>query len=558
MLDDNDSNVSAAAADALGVLGGADVSKALEALALRETADSLVRVSALRALARLEVPVEVSQYESLLTDSVLRPAAYGVLACSDQSQAEEWLLKGITMKGRAPRNAAMEGLVAILSRRDGAEASLLCEKIRSTVESHPEVVDAIIADLSSGDLSRRMTQVQFLGLVPTPGAAVAILEAGRDEAISELALRTLEGLGGAAEEAIEAAWDGLDDALRREACGVLGSTGGERGAARLQLVLDGPDATLRTAAIAALGDCACLEAVPALLMRLEVYPEEDDDDAAEERTVVTQTLVHIALAESTSADAVSQMVGELTARLDGAPEAVRLAVARVLGQIGRPSDEQHVSILLRDPSADVRQAAVEALARLAQGEACEALRLALADEASGVRCAAARALGESRADFVIDDLERLCDDEDVRVRAFAVRALGEHGGAVDASRTRALNRIEAALADEVPVIIAAGEALSVLGGAPAARVATRMLDHDIPEVVLTAVECIRAHGNAEALDHLLPFTAHADWSVRAEVVQTLGERRFARSVPAILRRLEIEQDSFVRDTILNALRRLEG
>ena len=32
----------------------------------------------------------------------------------------------------------------------------------------------------------------------------------------------------------------------------------------------------------------------------------------------------------------------------------------------------------------------------------------------------------------------------------------------------------------------------------------------------------------------------------------------ARAVPAILRRLETEQDDFVRDAILRALKRLEG
>ena len=39
--------------------------------------------------------------------------------------------------------------------------------------------------------------------------------------------------------------------------------------------------------------------------------------------------------------------------------------------------------------------------------------------------------------------------------------------------------------------------------------------------------------------------------------QTLAERRVPTALPAILRRLETEQDSFVRDVIVRALRRLE-
>jgi HEAT repeat protein len=46
--------------------------------------------------------------------------------------------------------------------------------------------------------------------------------------------------------------------------------------------------------------------------------------------------------------------------------------------------------------------------------------------------------------------------------------------------------------------------------------------------------------------------------VRADVVAALGDRRYERAVPPILRRLETEQDSFVRETILAALRRLEA
>jgi HEAT repeat protein len=46
--------------------------------------------------------------------------------------------------------------------------------------------------------------------------------------------------------------------------------------------------------------------------------------------------------------------------------------------------------------------------------------------------------------------------------------------------------------------------------------------------------------------------------VRAEAIQSLAERGMARAVPPILRRLETEQDEFVRDAILRALRRLEG
>ena len=73
-----------------------------------------------------------------------------------------------------------------------------------------------------------------------------------------------------------------------------------------------------------------------------------------------------------------------------------------------------------------------------------------------------------------------------------------------------------------------------------------------------AVTCIGRHGNADELDTLVPLVSHTDWSVRAEAIQALADRGTARAVPPILRRLETEQDEFVRDVILRALKRLEG
>ena len=64
--------------------------------------------------------------------------------------------------------------------------------------------------------------------------------------------------------------------------------------------------------------------------------------------------------------------------------------------------------------------------------------------------------------------------------------------------------------------------------------------------------------DATALDRLLPCVSHPDWTVRAAAVEALAERGAARALPTILRRLELEQDEFVREAILRALQRLEG
>jgi HEAT repeat protein len=89
------------------------------------------------------------------------------------------------------------------------------------------------------------------------------------------------------------------------------------------------------------------------------------------------------------------------------------------------------------------------------------------------------------------------------------------------------------------------------------NVALSGLQSEEPEVAQAAVGCIGRHGDADALAELIPAVQHQSWAVRGEAIQTLGDRRVVRALPAILRRLETEQDSFVRDVIVRSLRRLE-
>ena len=105
--------------------------------------------------------------------------------------------------------------------------------------------------------------------------------------------------------------------------------------------------------------------------------------------------------------------------------------------------------------------------------------------------------------------------------------------------------------------LAAVETLREFGGREAARVAV-VMERPEPELVMEAVACLGAHGDDEALESLFPLIAHRDWSVRAEAIQALADRCVTPAVPHVLRRLETEQDEFVRDVILRALERLES
>jgi HEAT repeat protein len=186
----------------------------------------------------------------------------------------------------------------------------------------------------------------------------------------------------------------------------------------------------------------------------------------------------------------------------------------------------------------------------------------LADEDAAVRVAAAAALGESGSPTALDDLERLLGDDDPAVRATAVRAIGSLGCWSDpecttASHRRVESQLARAFEDVAPVAIAAVESWARLAGTMSLEPVQRVLAHPDPEVVQSAVDCLKRHAREEELALLLPLLAHPHWAVRAGAIQAFSERRMRSALPAVLRRLELEQDPFVRDVLLRALARLE-
>jgi HEAT repeat protein len=557
-LNDPDPNVSAAAADALGSIGGAGAESALRTCAIDESSDQLLRLSSLRSLADLEATLVVSDLRDVLDNPILSPAGYALLGSLDDGEAAACLLKGLESRSRASRDSAMEALLRVLSRRDGADFDLLTSQIREAVRSLPDLLAGVVERLPVCDLSTRLNMVQFLGLVGEPSCVIAILEAGRDEAIAEVAFATLVQMGEISEVAIDRDWERLDTPLRRDACRLLGATGGPLAVERLLESLDAADGEQRSAAAEALAACGCKEALTPLVRRLELTANDDEIETEEECGVLVDALVALcAQPEDSQSESLADVVALVSRSLEDPNERIRLQSARVLGRIGRIEDTDLVTALMKDSSAAVRRAAVEALSRISAGRRCEPLRLAMADESYLVRIAAAEALVASVRENIRDDLERLVRDEDWRVRSATLRAIGAHDCA-GLTREDRLSLIEVGFEDTGAVCLAAIEALAQVGGAAATRGACSLLTHSEPELVQAAVDCLGTHADQEDLLNLIPLVSHPNWAVRADAIAVLADRRVERALPSILRRLESEQDDFVRNVILIGLKRLEA
>ena len=563
LLDDADPNVRSAAADALAAIGGDASMRALRATALREREEPLVRFAALRGLGRLEAPLTAADLGSALADPLLRPVAFSALGHTPDPAGFEVMLKGLEANSRATREAAVEGMLRVLSRSGPEESDALAARIRHAARSAQVALEDAVLRLADADLGTRLLLAQFLGIVATPEVVLPLLRAARaDEALAEVAIGALESLGATAEERIDAHWDVLDGDLRVHACEVLARTEGARGAGRLIAVLDEPDSVLRAVAATALAQRAEASAVEPLVRRLQRVTDDPEPEAEEERAALIDALVKIATAPEGKGSGPNRALDLLAASFEQAGEAVRLAIARVLGEVGGAHHASLMALLMQDPSAGVRRAAVGALAHTPAAARAEALRLALADEAAPVRMAAATALGADADSGALDALERLFGDEDAGVRAAAVRAIAEHlarSAAEDAAavlpRVGAL--LASALRDRGPVVLAALDAFEEIAPALPLAPVRAVLDHADPEVVQSAVRCIRRHGDEDDVAALIALVSSPHWAVRAGAIEALAARRVVTAIPTVLRCLDGEIDEFVRGSLLRALERLE-
>jgi HEAT repeat protein len=556
LLADRDANVRAAAAEALGAIGAREAVEMLEARVAKD-AEPLVRLSALRSLARLEVSMPVAQLASALADPLLRPSAHQLLGWSSDPAAFDALLAGLSASSRSAREAAMEALVRRLAGAAPGDEPRLAERLRAAAEGATFLPDAL-ARLSDAPLTTRMVIVQFLGWLGRPDCVVPLLEAAHDEALVEVVLGALARAGAALEASLEEAWPKLSETTRQRACALLGRTRGEAGEALLRRALGHGDPVLKSVAAASLAARGTTAALPALVAALRAADEAKEDGDAEGAAAEIEGAIRalIAGAEPAVGDRVAAL---LEAELDGAPESFRLATARLLGGIRSGGRRERIQLLLSDPSAAVRRAAVEALARVAPRE-LEPIRCALADEAPQVRIGAAAALAASGDPAVVADLASLLEDAEPRVVVAALRALAVWARAVgtDDAHQRALLLLSVGLVHGGSSGLAALDALGAIGGEDAVELARRALGSADPEIAEAAVGCVGAHGSRAALNDLLASLAHPAWNVRARAAQVMEERRHVHAIPTLIRQLDEERDDFVRGAILTALGTLES
>ena len=295
-----------------------------------------------------------------------------------------WYFLRVSSRRKLTRSAAFAVTVAALSALGASGAAGVAR-----AALWPDVPDRLKNELASPDVQRRRAAAADLANLPKDEALVLLQKAVTDEDVDV----RLIAASVAARRGIAAVTDAIlpwltdaDPRLREGACEFFAELPQTKVVKVLARALGDSVATVRLAAVRALGASASSDAVAPLL-----------------------------------------------ARLDDSNSKIRLAVARALAKLGDVRAVTPLVSKVQDEASEVRQAVVRALGELGDVRAAPALVIALSDQAVEVRVEALAALGRMRASESVPSIAPLTVDAkkpgSVEVRRAALAALGRIGNA---------------------------------------------------------------------------------------------------------------------------------
>jgi HEAT repeat protein len=585
-LDDDDANVRAAAAEAVGLIGGGPAASAL--IGLLERPDRFLRLAALEGLDRLGVPIPIDRLAPLVTDRILRHAAIAALARVRDPEAIPLLVRGLGDGSRHVAESALRSLGTLLGE-PAHRARAQTELAFATPRARQRALDAAL----SGDRALQQLALPVLSVLGALGgqaALQALVVALGDEELAESAERELREVGEPAIAALVDAARGDEPRTRAAVLRLLPKLRPHapeilplaRHALRARSIQSGTsvaglDAQLDVAAAAA--------SAIALVAAAGVAPTNEDVTtllrAASSRTprMAAAGLQALRALGRCAPQAVRPLLGEVEPTSEEAP-----IVCALLAVIGGVDDIGWLGRAVSAESPRTRRAAVEALAQIGGTSAARAVALAVTDEVPEVSLAAVRALGRLRGapghehPGLLPLLHIMATADDEATVSAAVRALG------GTREARAVEAIRPLVRAEVPrLACAAVEALAELLAEDGAReVAIDALGHPAPAVTRAGLDVLDAlaerqearidappsprdpaptsdvDGTARArlartLLAVSDLLSHPSWEVRRRAVEVITRLDPFGARPLLSARLPLEDEPAVREVVDRAL-----
>jgi HEAT repeat protein len=552
-LEDDDANVRAAAAEALGGAGVAgEEARELAVRALTSalaTSEIFVKVAVLDSLVRLEAQLPWKVFEPFARDPILRRYAIAGASGSREPEAVRALAHAT---GDESPTISREALIALGEALSSSGDPALADAARRELENTgPGCTAARVMARDAEDTRGRNAALLVLGVLRSAEDVGTIARALADDDVAERADLALRMFGPEVAPPMLDAVRSSRPTLRVAALSLAASLEGVDQNVLLRALRDGLDdasADVVACAVEALGRHGEGRDLKRLSRRLG---HQDERVAAAAARAVTDLAAR-------NVDAARDMLR------DSNPEHDPLALGcLLLGAIAsaQPLDAGDVRLLERAAAHDdprVRRAAIDALAHAGGGDGAEAVVFALADEELDVQVAAARALGRlGRTDALVGVVS---DARDPVLAGAALRALGEADPARALVSSRPLvSHTDAAIA------CAAVEAIGQLATSKAAREGRGRLEADCEDALFTALEhpsdevvklalsLVGAEPGARALARLGLCLDHPSWQVRRLAAELLGQDGRAEAEGLLRARFERERDPIVRDAIASAV-----
>jgi HEAT repeat protein len=529
---DSDENVVAASAEALGRadLAGEEARElAIATLGgLLGRTETSVRAAALSSLRALEAPIAWAQLEPLFSDPLLRRNA--IAAAAGNLSPRAFLLLAQGLADRSP-TLAREAVVALgRSLEEAWGDDELLDIAAKTLRASASARAALRASAGGEDAAARGAAVLALGLVRDPDDVALIADALADDRIADRAEAALRLFGQDAVEPLVVAGRSAAPSLRAAAISMLPELAPSQGAP-LAAVREGLSAGAPEVVAPALKSLAIV-GVGADIGPIARHVTSDD---ARVSSAARAALAEVAMRHPDEALALLRV----DPRGDGA-----LAAAVVAGALRKGTEFLVVALTHR--RADVRHAAIDALAAIGGEEAARAVSGSLADEEAVVALSAIRALGRLGRSEQLATLA--ATTKDATRLGTVLRALR------DADPERAFAAARPLLRSPEPSIAAA--AIDVVGSIASEATAHALMsaaDHPDHEVTKLALGQIAKLGGERALGALAAALEHRADAVRKYAAELLGGTKLPEAESVLRSRLDRERSADVRNAIMQAL-----
>ncbi|PWT87338.1 MAG: hypothetical protein C5B54_12510 [Acidobacteria bacterium] len=542
-LQHSDVNIVSAAILALGKIGHPESLSHL--LPFLDGKDMWLTFQAIEAAGEMQDPATIPSLISLSSIQYFRKPVIKALSKFHHSQAYSALTKFLIHNSKVDLDAlrALHELYhsPAPSELMAEQQKTLREDFRKTIT--PEYLQFLLGAIPESESSQQNILIQVLGWACSPLVTPAITEALKNEQLQETAAQSLAYCDSASSDALIHA---LDEQIPEEEMliilNILNETSIEVPSATLQKYLQHPEAEIRLAAYRLMTRSYTLESTD-LLMHGIIDPYSS----------ITEICREPLLSLCRRSKTVRQEVNEfMRGRVHSEDPKERANAVEFLILL---EGEQSFPLLfqaLKDEEAIVRQKAVNLMGTGYHHQFQRPLIAALADEDGRVRELAAGALKSYSAPEVIDALVASVHDELIWVRMATYQSLAALGD--ERAGTVFLQQVDT----ENP--IARSVLLRGLGqfrGPAFKEVLLKYLNSDDPEIRKSACESLGMFNENDIVFRLFTLLQNdPDWSVRVSAIRALTNIHPFRLQEALLERLRVDDDPFVRREILYSLQKL--